>query len=65
MAGRALGASIGSKLVGIYGIRKTYLIGSYMACGTGVIHFLINHFFLRQIREARHQKLKKGNRHRK
>lgn len=61
MTGRAIGASLGSKLVGIYGIRKTYLLGGYMAAATGIIYFLVNHFFLRKIREDRHLKLEKGN----
>ena len=58
--GRALGTGIGSKLIGLYGIRTTYLIGAYLVGGTAITYFFINHFFLRQIREKRHQKLKKG-----
>lgn len=59
-AGRAIGTSIGSKLIGMYGIRTTYLLGGYLAGGTAVIYFLINHFFLRKIREERHRMREKG-----
>ena len=61
MIGRAMGASLGSKLVGMYGIRTTYLYGGYLAAGTGVVYFFINHFFLRKIREKRHLKQAEGN----
>jgi len=60
-AGRALGTSIGSKLIGLYGIRMTYLLGAYLTGFTAVIYFFINQFFLKKIREKRHQKLERGN----
>jgi len=57
--GRALGMSVGSKLVGLHGIRTTYLLGGCLAGGTAVVYFFINHFFLRQIRRKRHMRLAK------
>ena len=49
-------------MIGLYGIRTTYLLGGYLAGGTAVIYFLTNHFFLRKIRRKRHLKKNKGNR---